>query len=92
MIKDAAVAKQVGELMQELSERIRQSVALAEKGCPPEECAAYRRATQEILAAIDGELLGPLYAEHPALRPSGWTRVLRRPASARSLGGIIQPV
>ena len=92
MIKDATFAKQISELMLDISGRLRQSAALAESRCAAEDCAAYKKAAAQILLTIDEELLGPLYAEHPSLKPAGWTRAVRQPADSRSLGGIIQTV
>jgi hypothetical protein len=92
MIKDAKFAKQMSDLMLDLSGRIRQSVVLAESSCAAQDCAAYQKAATQILSTIDAELLGPLYAEHPSLRPAGWSITPRQTEHSRSLGGIIQPV
>ena len=91
MIKDANFAQQVSELMIELSARIRQSVTSA-ANYPAEDRQRYQRAAVKVLLAIDSELLAPLYAEHPSLRPAGWTRSDPQPDESRSLGGMIQPV
>jgi hypothetical protein len=91
MIKDANFAQQVSELMLDLSARIRQSVTSA-ANYPTDDRQRYQKAAAQVLLAIDSELLAPLYAEHPSLRPAGWTRSEPQPAQSRSLGGIIQPV
>jgi hypothetical protein len=93
MVKSPHVAKQISELMLDISDRISQSVASIRSGCSAEEHAAYQRAAAKILAAVQQEVLSPLYAEHPSLRPAGWKLTAACPVGeARSLGGIIQPI
>jgi hypothetical protein len=57
------------------------------KACPLEESRAYRFAVGNILGEVLVEVLNPLYAKHPTLRPPGlndrgddqlWTSRLRR--------------
>jgi len=92
MMKDPHVAKQISELMLDVSDRISQSVASTKSQCSAEEHAAYQRAAAKVLAAIQQELLSPLFAEHPSLRPVGWKMTVTPVGESRSLGGIIQPV
>jgi hypothetical protein len=93
MMKDPHVATQISELMLEISDRISQSVASTKSECAAEEHAAYQRAASRVLATLQQEVLSPLYAEHPSLRPAGWKVTATFPAGeSRSLGGIIQPV
>jgi hypothetical protein len=93
MMKNPDVARQISELMLEISDRISHSVASTKSQCSAEEHAAYQRATTKVLAAVQQEVLSPLYAEHPALRPAGWKIATPSPVGeSRSLGGIIQPV
>ena len=91
MIKDANFAREISELMLDLSARIRQSVASA-GSYSAQDREAYQKVAAKILAAIDAEVLGSLYVEHPSLRPTGWKRTESLPGQSRSLGGIIQPV
>ena len=91
MIKDENLARQVSELMLDLSARIRQSVAPVGK-YSAEDMRAYEKGLKKVLATIDAEVLAPLYAEHSSLRPAGWKRTESLPGQSRSLGGIIQPV
>ncbi len=92
MMKNPHVAKQISELMLEISDRISQSVTSTKSECSAEEHAAYQRAAAKVLAAVQQEVLGPLYAEHPSLRPAGWKMTASPSGESRSLGGIIQPV
>ncbi len=90
MIKDANFAKQISELMLDLSSRIRQLTAAG--SCSADDQHVYKKAAAKVLATIDAEVLAPLYAEHSSLRPAGWKRTEALPGQSRSLGGIIQPV
>jgi hypothetical protein len=93
MVKDPHVAKQISQLMLDISDRISQSMASTPSECPAEEHAAYQRAAAKVLSAVQQEVLSPLYAEHPSLRPAGWKATAASPVGeSRSLGGIIQPV
>lgn len=67
MIRDARVAKEVSDLMIELSGRLDGSVR---EQCSPEEFAAYRRAVGRIMGEMLLGVLNPLYAEHPSLKPA----------------------
>jgi len=70
MIRDARIAKQVSDLMIEFSGRLDGSIATVRDQCSPEEFAAYRRAVGRIMGEMLLEVLNPLYAEHPALKPA----------------------
>ena len=92
MMKNPDVAKQISELMLDISDRISQSVASTKSQFPAGESAAYQRAAAKVISAVQQEVLGPLYAEHPSLRPVGWKMTVAPVGESRSLGGIIQPV
>ncbi|MFY9531882.1 MAG: hypothetical protein WBC04_01140 [Candidatus Acidiferrales bacterium] len=68
MIRDTAIARQVRDLMIEISGRLDHSIVTVRECCPPEEFEAYRRAVGRILGEML-EVLNPLYAEHPSLKP-----------------------
>ena len=92
-MKNPHVAKQISELMLDISDRISQSVASTKSECPAGEHAAYQRAAARVLSTVQQEVLSPLYVEHPSLRPAGWKITAASPVGeSRSLGGIIQPV
>ena len=91
MIKDANFAREISELMLDLASRISKSVASA-GSYSAKDREAYEKAAAKVLAAIDAEVLAPLYAAHPSLRPADWKRSESLPGQSRSLGGIIQPV
>jgi hypothetical protein len=72
MISDAAIAKQVSELMLEIYCQLGESVQIVERSCSPEEYAAYNKAVGKVVARIVFDVVEPLYEKHPNLKPPGW--------------------
>jgi hypothetical protein len=70
MIRDARIAKEISDLMIEFSGRLDGSIATVRDQCSPEEFAAYRCAVGRIMGEMLLEVLNPLYAEHPLLKPA----------------------
>jgi hypothetical protein len=58
--------------MQDCSSKLDESVALVRDECSAEELKKYRRAVGKVMGEILLEVLNPLYAKHPALKPPGW--------------------
>jgi hypothetical protein len=48
------------------------SVALVRDECSAEELKIYRRAVGKVLGEMLLEIMQPLYAKHPSLKPPGW--------------------
>lgn len=71
MIRNKSVARQVSELMIEFSARIDRSILTVQENCSPEEFKTYRLASAKILAEMLLEVMNPLYADHPDLKPAG---------------------
>lgn len=71
MIKNEAVARQISELMLDIGGRLDQSVADVQESCSPDEFRVYRRAVGAVMAEILLEIMDPLYAEHPSIKPPG---------------------
>jgi hypothetical protein len=63
------VAREISTLMLETTERLDRSVTKMRAQLPPAEFGTYGRAVGTILADIIMEVLDPLYAEHPDLKP-----------------------
>jgi hypothetical protein len=63
------VAREISALMLETTEKLDQSVRRMRAQLPPAEFGTYGRAVGTILADIIMEVLDPLYAEHPDLKP-----------------------
>lgn len=69
MINDPKVAKQISELMLEYGKKLDHSVKLVLENCSKQELFDYRRAVGKIMGDILTEIMNPLYANHPDLRP-----------------------
>jgi hypothetical protein len=71
MITDAAVAEQISDLMLEFSARLDRSIIAVQKTWPPEEFRTYRVAVGKIMGEMLLEVMNPLYAQHPSIKPPG---------------------
>jgi hypothetical protein len=71
MVDDEKIARQISELMLDCGARLDDSVALVQSKCTPEELRVYRRAVGKVMGEILLEVLNPLYAKHPSLKPQG---------------------
>jgi hypothetical protein len=69
MIENVDIAKKISDLMLEYGARLDQSVALVSDRCNAEELRAYRRAVGKILGEMLLEVMNPIYARHPILKP-----------------------
>ena len=63
------VAREISALMLETTEKLDRSVRGMQAQLPASEFGTYGRAVGTILANIIMEVLDPLYAEHPDLKP-----------------------
>ena len=69
VIKDKVFAKEVVEMLLDCSGRLDESVARAQKLCPEEEFLAYRKAIRDVMGETFDQLLLPIFAAHPELKP-----------------------
>ncbi len=69
MLKDSIIAQQVSDLMIEFGERLNDSIIAVQEQCSPEEFNAYRLAVAKIMAEMLLEVMNPLYAQHPSIKP-----------------------
>lgn len=69
MIKNKTVAREVSDLMIEVSLCLDGSIVTVKEQCPVEDFETYRRAVGSVLAEMLLKVLNPLYAEHPSLKP-----------------------
>jgi hypothetical protein len=72
MISNSSMAREINELMLDLFRRVDESVQRVKETCPPEEAAAYQKATGRVACPIVMDVLEPLYERHPALKPPNW--------------------
>jgi len=71
VIQNEEVARQISDLMVEFGRRLDASVALVRDRGTPEEFQVYRRAVGKIMADMLLEIMNPLYAKHPDVKPAG---------------------
>ncbi|MGO4703746.1 hypothetical protein [Dyella sp. 2RAB6] len=71
MVGDKQVARQLSELMLEYGAKLNDSIVLVMENCPEAEFERYRTAAAKVLAEMLLEIMNPLYAEHPDLKPVG---------------------
>jgi hypothetical protein len=71
VIENEEVARQISDLMVEFGGRLDASVALVRDRGTPEELQIYRRAVGNVMADMLLEIMNPLYARHPGLKPAG---------------------
>lgn len=69
MIHSEALARQIADMLLEMSGRIDQSISLVHEQCTEMEFLSYRSAAGEVLAKILDEFLNPLFKEHPGISP-----------------------
>lgn len=71
MIDNEDVAREVGDLMVGFSHRLNASIALVRDHGSLDEFHAYREAVAKILTDMLLDIMNPLYARHPKLKPLG---------------------
>jgi len=69
VIKDRVFAKEVVKLLLDCSGRLDESVARAKKVCSEEEFLAYSKAIGAVMGETFDQLLLPIFAAHPDLKP-----------------------
>jgi hypothetical protein len=69
MIDNEEVARQVSDLMLEFGRRLNASTALVQDHSSPAEFHVYREAVAKIMADMLLDIMNPLYARHPSLKP-----------------------
>jgi len=72
MISNAVIAKQVSDLARDFELKLQESLERVKEVCPPEEYAAYKKATGRVVSRIVFDLLEPLYDRNPTLKPPQW--------------------
>ena len=70
MISSPEVAARVNSLMQEIGAKLNASIADVGSSCPEEEFANYRCVVAQVMGTMLVDVMNPIYAVHPALKPS----------------------
>ena len=71
-VSNAETAKQVSDVMLDVSSRLNESIILVQDTCSEDEFKDYRRAVGAVMGEILLEVLNPLYKQHPSLKPKGF--------------------
>jgi hypothetical protein len=76
MISDRALAQEVIACMSECSAKLGALVKKAQTVCPESEYPQFRVAIQKVMREMLLEVVNPIYAQHPDLKPPGfrWPR------------------
>lgn len=69
MIQQKDVAQSVSSTMLEVSEKINETIWLVKSKCTIQEFEAYREASAKVMASILLEILNPIYAVYPEIKP-----------------------
>ena len=72
MISNPVIARQISNVMLEISTKIDESIAFVQTNCPDNEFQEYRRAAGRVLGEALLEILNPLYKRHNFLKPPGF--------------------
>ena len=71
MIENSEVAQHISSLMLEMSRKINESISFVKRECSAQEFEAYRKASAKVMGYILLEVLNPIYAAHPDMKPKG---------------------
>ncbi|MBI0067497.1 MULTISPECIES: hypothetical protein [unclassified Snodgrassella] len=69
MIKDRKFAKEVTDLMLNITSELNESLIKAQNCCSAEEFNEYRRAVGVMLGKMYFDVLVPLFTKHPEIKP-----------------------
>jgi hypothetical protein len=72
MIDDPKIAKEVSDLMMDLFTRLSYSCEMVRQGCSEQEYKSYIKSTSKVACRIVFDVMEPLYARHPGLKPPNW--------------------
>jgi hypothetical protein len=72
MISDPALAQEVIACMSECSNKLGALLKRAQAVCPESEYPQFRLAIQKVMGPMLLEVMHPLYAQHPDLKPPGY--------------------
>jgi hypothetical protein len=71
MIQQESVASEISQLMLEYGAKLNESVALVRDRCSQAEFEEYRNAVGKIMGDMLLDVMNPIYAIHPNLKPEG---------------------
>jgi hypothetical protein len=72
MITNSNTAKKLSEVMLDIADELHKSIVIAKQRCSPEEYKAYSLAVGRVLWNLSTQVLDPLFAKHPILKPPSY--------------------
>lgn len=69
MIKDKKSAEKINKLMLDMGKALDQSILDIQDVISEEELAQYKQAVAKVMADMLFDIMNPIYAEHPSLKP-----------------------
>ena len=72
MISDRALAQEVNACMSECSAKLGALVKSAQAVCSESEYSQFRLAIKKVMGPMLLEVMNPIYAQHPDLKPPGF--------------------
>jgi hypothetical protein len=69
LFEDQAVARGVSDLMLDIGERLNASLIEVQAKCNTVEAVRYHEVVDRIMGEIFVEVMNPIYAKHPELKP-----------------------
>lgn len=67
---DNQIASDINKLMLDYAAKLNESLRVVMDRCPAEEFKRYREAVSDIMATMLLDVMNPIYAEHPELKPA----------------------
>ena len=65
-------AQRIATSILNINEQLNESIRQVQPELTPDELKAYKRAVDYVVYDVFDEILEPLYARHPSLKPAGW--------------------
>jgi hypothetical protein len=69
MIQNEEIAREISDLMLQYGRLLNASVARVQEHCTADELKLYRSAVAKVMGNMLLEVMNPIYARHPALKP-----------------------
>jgi hypothetical protein len=65
------ISKDIAAVAEEYAQKLRETREILRGECAKEEFDRYADGIAQVLEHLEGDILAPIYKEHPDLRPSG---------------------
>jgi hypothetical protein len=72
MIRNPDTAKQISDLIHEVFRRLDESTQLVKSTCSAGDFAVHNKSIGRVLGAVVMDVMEPLYADNPTLKPLHW--------------------